>query len=108
MPQGYASVFEQAASSPSAAPKDHIAEAVRCEGRQLTYIVPSSVIAGVNRVALPASVLENARLAKPRIVMFRSRKAGTGEIALPEHIQSNLFPGARCVRLRFQAADPQS
>ncbi|TMV09771.1 J domain-containing protein [Ruegeria sediminis] len=90
------------------APKDHVAIAVRCHGRHLTYIVASTAEAGINRVALPASVLEHARRAKPKIVVFRCPKAGTGEVTLPATIQSQMFPGARQVSIRFQSGVGQS
>ncbi|WP_254430634.1 MULTISPECIES: J domain-containing protein [unclassified Ruegeria] len=82
---------------------DHLPDAIGCHGRDLTYFVPTPVREGQNRVALPISVLSGARNADPQIVTFKAKSAGQGEIVVPDNIRERKFPGARSVRIRFNA-----
>ncbi len=82
---------------------DHVPEAIGCFGRDLTYFVASSVCEGSNRVALPTSVLTSCRKAETEILSFQSKSSGSGEIVVPDPIRERRFPGAKSVRIRFEA-----
>ncbi|UWR05044.1 J domain-containing protein [Ruegeria conchae] len=82
---------------------DHVPDAIGCFGRDLTYFVASSVCEGENRVALPTSVLASCRKTETEILTFKSKGAGSGEIVIPDPIRERKFPGARSVRIRFEA-----
>lgn len=90
------------AGRPSAE-SDHVPEAIGCFGRDLTYFVATSVCEGPNRVALPTSVLTSGRKSDTEILSFQSKSAGSGEIIVPDPIRERKFPGARSVRIRFEA-----
>lgn len=83
--------------------RDHVPGAVSCRGRSLTYCVPSHFRTGLNRIAVPPSVLVNAREDRPKILTFRAPRAGSGEFSVPVEMLSRLFPGARSVSIRFLA-----
>ncbi len=82
---------------------DHIPEAIGCYGRDLTYFVASSVCEGSNRVALPTSVLSGCRNAETEILTFQSKGSGSGDLVIPDLIRERKFPGAKSVRIRFEA-----
>ncbi|WP_299944214.1 J domain-containing protein [uncultured Ruegeria sp.] len=82
---------------------DHVPDAIGCFGRDLTYFVASSVCKGENRVALPTSVLDSCKKAETEILTFKSKGAGSGEIVIPDPIRERKFPGAKSVRIRFEA-----
>jgi len=83
---------------------DHVPEAIRRHGRSLTYLVPTVLTAGVNRVALPTAVLEDPRRVKPRVLTVRAARSGAGEVRVPDRQRERLFPGARSVHIRFAEA----
>ncbi len=80
---------------------DHLPRAVRRQGRTLTYVVPTPLSAGINRVALPTAILEDPRKVGAKIVSFRSGSAGPSEFEIPDAMRAQLFPGARSVHIRF-------
>jgi len=82
---------------------DHIPEAVGFHGRSLTYFVSTPVCEGANRVALPTSVLTGTRSAETEVLSFQSKDTGAGEVVIPEKICAQKFPGAKSVRIRFEA-----
>ncbi|WP_120631884.1 J domain-containing protein [Ruegeria sp. EL01] len=82
---------------------DHVPEAVGCFGRNLTYFVATSVCEGANRVALPTSVLTNTRHTETEVLSFQSKDMGAGEVVVPDTICESKFPGAKSVRIRFEA-----
>jgi len=80
---------------------DHLPMAVHRHGRHLTYIVEATTERGLNRVALPSTLLDGSRKVRPVVVLFDARVAGEGEVKLPESIVADKFPGARGVEIRF-------
>ena len=80
---------------------DHIAISIRRVGRKLTYLVPTRLREGRNRVALPAEVLSLPPRKTQKIVSFRTSNAGRGQIRLPEHRVTEDFPGASEVTILF-------
>jgi hypothetical protein len=80
---------------------DHLPAAVHRHGRHLTYIVEATTERGLNRVALPATLLDGGRKVRPVVVVFDARVAGEGEVRLPDAIVAEAFPGARGVEIRF-------
>ncbi|KIC41557.1 molecular chaperone DnaJ [Ruegeria sp. ANG-R] len=85
------------------ASSDHIPDAIGCFGRDLTYFIASPVCEGSNRVALPTSVLASCRKAETEILTFQSKSSGSGDIVIPDPIRERKFPGAKSVRIRFEA-----
>lgn len=87
----------------SARNSDHVPEAIGCYGRDLTYFVATPVCEGENRVALPTSVLAGFRTVETEILSFQAKNGGAGEVVVPDTIRERKFPGARSVRIRFEA-----
>lgn len=85
------------------AASDHVPDAVGCYGRHLTFFVATPVTEGANRIALPTSVLSNRRHVETEILSFKSNNAGPGEVVIPDTICERKFPGAKSVRIRFEA-----
>jgi len=82
---------------------DHIPDAVGFYGRHLTYFVRTPVCEGSNRVALPTSFLAVARRVETEVLSFQSKNAGSGEVVVPDTITERKFPGAKSVRIKFDA-----
>lgn len=82
---------------------DHVPDAIGLYGRHLTYFVATPVCEGANRIALPTSVLTGNRHAETEILSFQSKDTGAGEVVVPEPLRERKFPGAKSVRIRFQA-----
>ncbi|WP_420584646.1 DnaJ domain-containing protein [Ruegeria sp.] len=82
---------------------DHVPEAVGFHGRHLTYFVSTPVCRGANRVALPTSFLASARRLETEVLSFQSNDAGAGEVVVPDAITERKFPGAKSVRIKFDA-----
>ena len=82
---------------------DHVPDAIGCFGRDLTYFVKTPVSAGANRVALPTSVLAGTRKTEAEILTFQSKNSGQGEVVVPDTIRARKFPGARSVKIKFEA-----
>ena len=81
--------------------KDHVPDAVSRLGRRLTFQVSRPLSKGINRVALPTTVLANDRVPNPRILSFFSHDDGAGVVHVPDSVAREMFPGARSVRIRF-------
>ncbi|AXT25173.1 J domain-containing protein [Ruegeria sp. AD91A] len=88
---------------PDASVSDHVPDAVGCYGRHLTYFVTTPVHHGANRVALPTTVLSSTRHTEAEILSFQSKDTGAGEVIIPDTIRERKFPGAKSVRIRFDA-----
>lgn len=99
MTDGDAAPNKAAASAAS----DHVPDAIGCCGRHLTYFVATPVSQGANRVALPTSVLTSRRCTETEVLSFQSKNTGPGEVVIPENIRERKFPGAKSVRIRFEA-----
>ncbi len=82
---------------------DHVPDAVGFFGRHLTFFVPTPVHQGPNRVALPTSVLAGSRRNETEVLNFQSNDSGSGEVVVPDNITARKFPGAKSVRIRFDA-----
>lgn len=82
---------------------DHIPNAIGCYGRDLTYFVATPVCEGENRVALPTSILAGFRTVETEILSFQAKNGGSGEVVVPDTIRERKFPGARSVKIRFDA-----
>jgi hypothetical protein len=82
---------------------DHVPDAVGFFGRHLTFFVSTPVYEGANRVALPTSVLAGSRRTETEVLNFQSNDSGGGEVVVPEAITARTFPGAKSVRIRFDA-----
>ncbi|CUJ85187.1 chaperone protein DnaJ [Ruegeria denitrificans] len=82
---------------------DHVPDAVGFYGRHLTYFVSTPVCEGSNRIALPTSVLSSARRTETEMLSFQSNNAGSGEVLVPNTIIESKFPGAKSVRIKFDA-----
>ena len=82
---------------------DHVPDAVGCFGRDLTFFVATPVCEGANRVALPTSVLTSRRHNETEILSFQSRDSGSGDVVIPDTIRERKFPGAKSVKIRFEA-----
>ncbi len=98
--------YRDADGQPKARPRpssDHIPTAVGCHGRDLTFFVATPVCEGENRVALPTSLLANRRKIEAEILAFRAKNSGAGEVVVPDTIRERKFPGARSVKIRFEA-----
>jgi len=86
-----------------AAEADHVPDAVGFYGRHLTYFVATPVREGANRVALPTSFLASVRRLETEVLSFQSKDAGSGEVVVPDTITARKFPGAKSVRIKFEA-----
>lgn len=83
---------------------DHVPVSVKREGRDIVFVVAGLLSEGLNRVALPSAELSDRRKIVPRIVVFNSPKAGTGQVVIPASMLQRVVPGARSVRIRFAGA----
>lgn len=94
---------DQRGKAKNGAAADHVAAAVRRKGRRVTYIIRTPLSEGSNRVALPTGELEDNRKVKPQVVTFASDTAGQGQVIVPDALRESMFPGARSVRILFEA-----
>ena len=78
-----------------------VAIMVRRSGRRVSYIIESPMAEGANHVVVAAGELENRRGARPIVVEFESPDGGKGTFDVPCDLRSDLFPGARSVRMHF-------
>lgn len=83
---------------------DHVPHALRRRGRAVTFVLRGRLAAGLNRVALPAGVLEGADCPRPQVVAISAAREAAGEVVVPDRVRARLFPGARQVRLRFDGS----
>jgi hypothetical protein len=79
----------------------HVPFALRRKGRQVTYLVPTSLRKGTNVVAVPVGELDDPRRIAPRIVRVTSNRPGPGVVDLAHDVVEPLFPGARGVSIEF-------
>ena len=79
----------------------HYASEIERIGRKITFIVPSTLNEGVNRVAVPVPDFGEGRKPSQTAVAFRSSKSGPGTLDLPEAMRAKIFPGTTSVRFRF-------
>ena len=84
-------------------PADHVPHAVRRRGRAMTVVMGGPLSAGLNRVALPAGLVEGAPGAEVQVIAITALQDGAGDVVVPETVRARLFPGCRDVRLRFEA-----
>ncbi|MTI00764.1 MULTISPECIES: DnaJ domain-containing protein [Alphaproteobacteria] len=102
-PDGMVQSNDTASVRDNARASDHVPDAIGCYGRDLTFFVATPVCEGSNRVALPTSILSSCRRKETEILAFQSKSSGSGEVVIPDSIRQSKFPGARSVRIRFEA-----
>ncbi len=85
----------------SGAARDHVPHAIRRQGRVVSYLVPTPLAEGPNRVALPVGDLLDPRRVTSKLVRVTSRHDGPGRVEVPEAVREELFPGARSVSIEF-------
>ena len=59
----------------AASPSDHIPDAIGSHGRNLIYYIPTPVVEGSNRVALPTSILSAANKKDFEVLTFNSKNS---------------------------------
>ena len=89
------------ADTPTDDAADHIATVIRQEGRKLTFLVPSRLTEGRNRVAVPADVLASKTSLATKVITFRTSNAGRGQIRVPDERVKMDFSGAHEVVIQF-------
>jgi hypothetical protein len=82
---------------------DHVPHAIRRQGRVVSYLVPTPLKEGSNRVALPVGDLQDPRRVTSKLVRVTSRHEGPGRVEVPDEVREELFPGARSVSIEFGA-----
>lgn len=87
--------------APAEGTHDHVVELVQAKGRSLVYIVAGQISAGTNRVALPADILVTNHAKALKIVSFNVPHMTSGDVVVPDQARTEMFPGARSVRIRF-------
>lgn len=80
---------------------DHVATTIRMEGRKLTYLVPTRLTKGRNRVAVPADILATKANLATKVITFRTSNDGRGQIRVPEERVRMDFTGANEVVIQF-------
>lgn len=80
---------------------DHIAHSVIRKGRELTFQVPGELSPGLNRVALPTSLLDDPRKTRLRVVAFHFEESGSYRMEIPEDVIADVAPGARMTSIDF-------
>ncbi|WP_413717843.1 J domain-containing protein [Silicimonas sp. MF1-12-2] len=83
----------------------HVATRLYRKGRMLTYFVPTSVLEGQNKVALPTGDLIDSRRVQTRLVDVHSADLAGNIFDVPAKICAEVFPGARSVQIRFGDAN---
>lgn len=89
------------AQLPGAPITDHVAKSVLKKGRELTYLIDSDLVRGINRVALPMALLENPKRPKLHVITFLFDDNGAFEMDLPKETLCDIGRGERRVVLRF-------
>ena len=84
--------------------RDHVPHAVRRQGRQVSYLVPTPLAKGSNRVAVPVGDLLDPRRVTSKLVRVNSARNGPGRVEVPDEVREELFPGARSVSIEFGEA----
>ena len=94
------SELENASASNDAA--QHVPVSMRRKGREVSYVVASTLREGVNRVALPTGELESRKKGlRPEMLDLNARQDGRATIEVPESVRTSKFPGAQRVRIHF-------
>ena len=81
--------------------RDHVPNAIRRQGRQVAYLVPTPLAKGSNRIAVPVGDLLDPRRITSKLVQVTSARPGPGRIEVPDEVRETLFPGARSVSIEF-------
>lgn len=81
--------------------RDHVPHAIRRQGRQVAYLVPTPLAKGSNRVAVPVGDLLDPRRITSKLVQVNSARPGPGRVEVPDDVREELFPGARSVSIEF-------
>jgi hypothetical protein len=81
--------------------RDHVPHAIRRQGRQVAYLVPTPLAKGSNRVAVPVGDLLDPRRITSKLVRVNSARQGPGRVEVPDDVREELFPGARSVSIEF-------
>jgi hypothetical protein len=81
--------------------RDHVPHAIRRQGRQVSYLVPTPLAKGSNRVAVPVGDLLDPRRITSKLVRVNSARNGPGRVEVPDEVREELFPGARSVTIEF-------
>lgn len=81
--------------------RDHVPHAIRRQGRQVSYLVPTPLAKGSNRVAVPVGDLLDPRRVTSKLVRVNSARPGPGRVEVPDDVREELFPGARSVSIEF-------
>jgi hypothetical protein len=84
--------------------RDHVPSAIRRQGRQVSYLVPTPLAKGANRVAVPVGDLLDPRRVTSKLVRVSSARQGPGRVEVPDDVREELFPGARSVSIEFGGA----
>ncbi len=89
------------AQLPGAPITDHVATSVLKKGRELTYIIDSDLVRGINRVAVPTGLLENPRRPRLKVIAFLFDENGAFEMDIPTCTLADIGRGERQMVLRF-------
>jgi hypothetical protein len=81
--------------------RDHVPHAIRRQGRQVAYLVPTPLAKGANRVAVPVGDLLDPRRITSKLVRVTSARNGPGRVEVPDAVREELFPGTRSVSIEF-------
>jgi hypothetical protein len=81
--------------------RDHVPHAIRRQGRQVAYLVPTPLAKGSNRVAVPVGDLLDPRRITSKLVRVNSARQGPGRVEVPDDVREELFPGTRSVSIEF-------
>ena len=100
-PEEYLECIELLEQEEDRSDADHVPVEFVQSGRALVFRVSAPLADGLNRVALPTSLIEPHRRGKPTVLKFRARRAGAGLIQVPEALLEQRFPGTRSVTIEF-------
>lgn len=95
------------AQLPGAPITDHVATRVLKKGRELTYIIDSDLVRGINRVAVPTALLENPKRPQLKVITFLFDENGAFEMDIPQATLADIGRGERQMTLRF-AKQPET
>ena len=78
----------------------HVPHRIERQGRQMTFVVATPLVEGMNRVALPQSAVATSEV-QPQVLTFRASAGGKGTLNVPEGMVARLYPGTSIVRIAF-------
>jgi len=81
----------------------HVPHMIRRRGRQLTYLIQTPLVKGMNHVVMPSGQLVDTRKVKAVYLPYESASPGGHVLQVTEPTLSDLFPGASAVTLEFGA-----